>query len=503
VLFGGGSAGSCDTLVAGPAGLTEAPCIETSADHMDIWPDQPSPHDEPAEPRAAAGRRPMRLLLVTDSYPPFIGGADLQVQMLAHAMRDRGHSVAVATPWQPGLRTSEDDGGVAVHRTRALATRVPWFSRDAARRHHPPFPDPGTTSSLRGLVRTFRPDVVHSYGWITYSAAAALLGTSVPLVVSARDYGNVCAVRDFLHYKGSVCSGPAPLKCLRCAAHTYTQDDAGNSIVGRRDARVATSHRIRGSGKAVVAVGSILLGRPLLLRHLRGMHSVSRFVRSVLDRDLLGSGEGRTRVLDEVIPSFLAPEESGAPDLALLARLPNEPFILFVGALLPQKGIWPLLAAYARLRQPAPPLVLLGPSTYKSPTELPAGVIALGPTSHPTVMAAWDRAMLGVVPSVGAEAFGNVVTEAMSRGRAVVGSRIGGITDIIEDGVSGLLVPPGDEAALAAALDRLIVDPTLRSQLEAGARRRAARFAAAVVLPRFEALYAAVVATPMGGAGSS
>jgi glycosyltransferase involved in cell wall biosynthesis len=450
-------------------------------------------------------RRPrMRLLLITDSYPPFIGGADLQVQMLAHAMRDRGHAVAVATPWQPGLRTIEDDGGVAVHRTRALATRVPWFSRDAGRRHHPPFPDPGTTLSLRRLVRTFRPDVVHSYGWISYSAAAALLGTSVPLIASARDYGNVCAVRDFLYFQGSVCAGPAPLKCLRCAAHTYTQDEAGNSIVGRRDARVRTIHRLRGIGKAMVAVGSIFLGRPLLLRRLRGLHSVSQFVRSVMDRDLLRSTARAPGFVDEVIPSFLPPVESGAPDAARLAQLPTEPFILFVGALLPQKGIWPLLAAYRRLRQPAPPLVLLGPTTYKSPTEFPVGVFALGPASHATVMAAWDRALLGVVPSVGAEAFGNVVTEAMSRGRAVVGSRLGGIVDIIEDGVSGSLVAPGDEAALALAMQRLIDDPQLRSKLEAGARSRAERFAATRVLPQFERLYEVVLeGTPAGETGSA
>jgi glycosyltransferase involved in cell wall biosynthesis len=445
----------------------------------------------------------MRVLLVTDSYPPFIGGADLQVQMLAHAMRDRGHLVAVATPWQPGLAISEDDRGVAVHRTRALATRVPWFSRDPGRRHHPPFPDPGTTLSLRSLVRTFRPDVVHSYGWITYSAAAALLGTSVPLIVSARDYGNVCAVRDFLYFRGSVCDGPAPLKCLRCAAHTYTQDEAGNSVVGRRDERVGAGHRIRGLGKATVAVGSIFLGRRVLLRRLGGLHSVSQFVRSVMDRHLLRSSAGRPGLADEVIPSFLPPIESGEPDAALLAHLPTEPFILFVGALLPQKGIWALLAAYQRLRPPAPPLVLLGPTTYKSPTSFPAGVVALGPASHPTVMAAWDQAMLGVVPSVGAEAFGNVVSEAMSRGRAVVASRLGGITDIIEEEVSGLLVAPGDEAALAQAMQRLIDDPALRTELEAGARIRAERFAATRVLPRFERLYEVVLAgTPASRAGA-
>lgn len=442
-----------------------------------------------------ATRRPMRLLLVTDSYPPLIGGADLQVQMIARAMRDAGHAVMVATPWQPELSEREDDAGLQVRRTRALSTRVPWFAKDPGRRHQPPFPDPATIVALRRLIREHRPDLVHSYGWISYSAAAAMLGTDLPLVLSARDYGYICAVRNYLHYQGSVCSGPGLAKCLRCAAHTYTQDEAGNAVLGRAGAPVTARSRIRGAGKGMVAVGSVFLGRRLLTRRLRGLHSVSTFVRGVMDRHLVRGGTpGEPRlVVDDVIPSFLPPAEEGAPDASLLGRLPAEPFILFVGALLPQKGIWPLLAAYQRLRRPAPPLVLLGPSSYKSPTELPEGVFAAGATSHATVMAAWDRALFGVVPSVGAETFGNVVTEAMRCGRAVVASRLGGIVDIIEDDRSGLLVPPGDRVALAQAMQRLVDDAVLRERLGAAAVQRVDQFAAARVLPRFEALYREVL----------
>ena len=197
-----------------------------------------------------------------------------------------------------------------------------------------------------------------------------------------------------------------------------------------------------------------------------------------------------------MIPSFLPPVEQGAPDEALLRQLPAEPFILFVGGLLPQKGIWPLLGAYGRLRQPAPPLVSSGPRFYNSPNDLPAGVIELGAASHATVMAAWDHATLGVVPSVGAETFGNVVTEAMSHGRAVVASRLGGIVDIIEDGVSGLLVPPGDEDALATAMQRLLDDDGLRTAIGDAARVRVERFTTARVIPQFEAMYAELVARP-------
>lgn len=87
------------------------------------------------------------------------------------------------------------------------------------------------------------------------------------------DYAYVCAVRNLPHASGRICSGPAPLKCLGCAARTYTADDAGNAILGRSDAPVRWRNRLRGTGKGLVAVSSILFGRPLVHRHLGGVHS--------------------------------------------------------------------------------------------------------------------------------------------------------------------------------------------------------------------------------------
>lgn len=433
----------------------------------------------------------LRLLLATDSYPPFVGGADRQVQHLAYAMQAAGHEVTVVTPWQPGLSVREMDGGVLIVRIRPFMTRVPWFSRDAARRHHPPFPDPGSVVAIRRLIRERDPQLIHSYGWISYSVGLAARGRRSRLAVSARDYAYVCAVRSYLHASGTVCTGPGLRKCTSCAIRTYTLDEAGNAVLGRDDLPVTFRHRIRGAGKAVVAVASVRLGRPIVRGRIRGLHSVSAFVREVMDRELLG--DKRASVVHHVIPSFLVDGQPGEPDAGALAALPTQPFILFVGALTPAKGVWQLLAAYRRLRPGAPPLVLLGPSFHNSPTDLPAGAHHLGSVSHATVLAAWDRALFGVVPSVGAETFGNVVTEALSRGRPVVASRLGGIVDIVVDGESGILVPPADVDALAAAMQRLIDDPTERLRLGAGARLRATRFEESQVMPSFKAFYGSVM----------
>jgi glycosyltransferase involved in cell wall biosynthesis len=434
--------------------------------------------------------RRLRILLATDSYPPFVGGADRQTHRLAHSMADRGHRVSVVTPWQPGVAELEQDDEVRVLRPRPLATRVPWFARDPARRHHPPFPDPGTVRAVRRIVRDHEPDLVHSYGWISYSVAAALRGSGVPLLLSARDYAYICAVRTYLHVSGSVCSGPGLRKCLSCATQTHVLDEAGDSVSARRGLPINFRHRARGAAKGLVAVSSVWLGKPLLLGPLRGLHSASTFVRTVMDRHLLGTrAQTKPAVVSQVIPNFILEDPGSSPDKQALARLPSQPFILYVGALLPSKGIWQLFEAYGRLRDPKPPLVLLGPSYHTSPTSFPDGVHAPGAVSGATVLAAWDRALFGVVPSIGAETFGNVITEAMSRGRAVVASELGGIVDIVQPGVTGELVPPGDVPSLAAAMQRLLDDPALTRRLGDGARAASERYGVDPIISRLEALY--------------
>src|SRR5689334_7950685 len=275
--------------------------------------------------------------MASDFYPPFIGGAERQVQLLSQELALRGHDVSVATVWHAGLPEWQDDGGVQVRRIKGLTTSVPWFSKDPHRRFHPPFPDPGIVYGLRRLIRRWRPELVHAHGWIGYSCAAALLWTRIPLVLSVRDYGYTCALRTLLH-AGDVCDGPAPAKCLRCAARSY------------------------GLPKSAAAVGGVFAGRALLTRKIAATHSVSTFVQQTVRRDLLRTRTSkldRDSIPDIVVPSFLVESSGAALDQAYIDRLPDRPYILFVGALQPHKGLGPLLAAYARLVAP-PPLVLIG-----------------------------------------------------------------------------------------------------------------------------------------------
>jgi N-acetyl-alpha-D-glucosaminyl L-malate synthase BshA len=88
------------------------------------------------------------------------------------------------------------------------------------------------------------------------------------------------------------------------------------------------------------------------------------------------------------------------------------------------------------------------------------------------------------------ESFCLGILEAMSFGRPSVATRVGGIPEVVEDGISGLLVPPGDAAGLARAVEALISDPARRAAMGAAAQHRATdRFSADVIVPRYEAIY--------------
>ena len=155
--------------------------------------------------------------------------------------------------------------------------------------------------------------------------------------------------------------------------------------------------------------------------------------------------------------------------------LPERPAALFVGVLERYKAVDVLADAW-RLAAPHVPdalLHLVGRGTLSAVpehlvAELPAQARWTKALTTPEVARALDDATVLVLPSR-SEGLGRVVVEAFCRGRGVVGSRVGGIPDLVEDGTSGVLVPPGDAAALADALVRVLSDRADAERLGAAA----------------------------------
>lgn len=203
---------------------------------------------------------------------------------------------------------------------------------------------------------------------------------------------------------------------------------------------------------------------------------------------------------------------------AIRDRLAGDgPLVLYVGSLAPEKGVHVLLEAFERPGIDAT-LVLVGrhnryfqvvaaptraerrrrrleQRSYadllrRSPAARSPRAVFAGGVPHDALPAWYAAADLLVMPSTGAEPFGLPVAEAMASGLPVVATRVGGLPEVVADGETGLLVPPGDADALAAALSHVLAEPGLGAALGAAGRARAcARFSWDAQASRLAGLY--------------
>jgi glycosyltransferase involved in cell wall biosynthesis len=399
--------------------------------------------------------------MVTDFYPPYLGGVEVLVSSLARELVGRGHDVAVATLAAPGLPAREDDAGVRVHRIATATQRVDRLFATSARPWAPPAPDPGAVAGLRRVLARERPDVVHGHDWLARSVLP-LKRRGGPRLLMSLHYFTLSCPKKSLMRGGRPCDGPRLAKCLRCAGRHY------------------------GAAKGTAVVSAQSLFAPLEAALVDLFLPVSAATAA-------GNGLAAAGLPFRVVPNFVPAAAEPGPHAELLAALPGEPYLLFVGDVRRDKGVHVLLDAYRQLST-RPPLVLVGKVWPDTPRELPRGARLLRDWPNPAVREAMRRCLALVAPSIWPEPFGIVVAEALTAGRPVVASAIGGIPEIVRDGREGLLVAPGDAATLATALRTIAADGALRERLAAGAAMRAIEYAPDRVVPRFEEAYATVAA---------
>ena len=236
-------------------------------------------------------------------------------------------------------------------------------------------------------------------------------------------------------------------------------------------------------------------------------HNVDRVV-AVSDavRDaLIRSGVASEKI--EVIHNSITLELFNSPSIDRQAirkelGIPGDAVVVgSVGKLHEGKGVFDLLGAFHRLSEKYPRLNLLfvGDGPEKSALEqetkksaLSGRVIFTGVRRDVEKMyAAMD---IFVLASTCDEAFGMVLIEAMAAGRPVIGTTVGGIPEIVEDGVSGILVPPHEPDALAHAISRYIDDPEFSTKVSGEATRLVeSRFSDEAMGNRFERMLKALI----------
>ncbi|HZR91574.1 MAG TPA: glycosyltransferase family 4 protein [Gaiellaceae bacterium] len=180
----------------------------------------------------------------------------------------------------------------------------------------------------------------------------------------------------------------------------------------------------------------------------------------------------------------VVPVGVGVPERIAVPEEP--PHVLYLGRLSEEKGVLELVEAARGL-----PLVVVGDGPLRDRVAGAAGFVSPG-----EVGLHLDRAAVVVCPSR-REGYGVVARQAMAHGRPVVATAVGGLAEAVVDGRTGLLVPPGDVAALRAALERLLADAELRRRLgQAGHARARERFSREFALAATLDAYRAALAGP-------
>jgi glycosyltransferase involved in cell wall biosynthesis len=248
-------------------------------------------------------------------------------------------------------------------------------------------------------------------------------------------------------------------------------------------------------------------------RENRGFALGDRAIASLAHRHIAIS-RGLARYLEEVEgfdgSSFEIVHYGIEPDGSPEPYRGGGPRLLCVGRLIPIKGHIVLFRAFAEARRRVPSLRLdiagrgpLEPAlrALAKELEIEDAVHFLGYVVP--VQRAIEEAAIVVVPSMG-EGFGMVALEAMERARPVIAAEIGGLGELVEEGVTGLLVPPGEAEPLAEAIVRLGSDLALAGEMgEAGRRRALGQFLQERCTDRTELLYEASLNGRTGRVDSS
>ena len=403
----------------------------------------------------------MRILQLAQFYPPVIGGEERHVRNLSVELASRGHDVHVAC-LDVG-RPPQLDPGVTVHALHNVGVKVPALYPTADRPLALPMPDPLASRALSRVVSEVRPDVVHAHNWVINSYLPLAAARRLPLVYSLHDYSHVCATKRLM-YDDELCSGPAPRKCLDCTTDWY------------------------GTGRGPVIWSLVRSGRPVRNRVVDLFTPVSRFVGQANQLDEQG-------VPWEVVPNFVPDALPAARDLPRDPALPEDDYLFYAGDLSEQKGVGTVLAAYATLDPATRPTLVLVGRTAMDLSSLPEGAVVHEKWEHERVLSGFGHALTAVLPSRWPDPCPTTVLEAMALGAPLVTTHMGGIADMVVDGESALVVPPGDVPATAAALTRMAADPELRDRLSAQASVEVGRYLQSAVAAQLEGIYGRLVAS--------
>jgi phosphatidyl-myo-inositol dimannoside synthase len=364
----------------------------------------------------------MHVCLISYEFPPHGGGEASYTRSLAEAFARGGDEVTLVVPKAPDMARIKSE------RVRVLTTEAGGPIREARFLA-------GAERALDHLVRTRKPDIVH----VTF------------------DYPTF-----FLHVRRP------GVPCVATVHHLHLPE-----AMSMAETRRGLAERVPTLLKASI-INSL---EGMLLRQCDATLAVSRFSASTVER-FLAIEPGRLRVVANGIDP--SPFERGSGE-AFRRRFPAAvgKLVLYVGRLTQSKGVDVLIEGFAKVKKEEPDVSLIivgsGDSRYRSYLSgraeslgVSGSVVFTGRIPDELLPHAYAACELTVLPSY-MEGFGLSVLESMASARPSVATRVGGVPEVMVDGETGLLVPPGDAERLAEAMGTLLADPALANRMgEAG-----------------------------------
>jgi glycosyltransferase involved in cell wall biosynthesis len=431
----------------------------------------------------------MKVCLANEYFPPHApGGAEWSTEALARALAARGVEVTVVTP-NYGAPTVEQRDGFRVRRLPFHLKRPPGRAVLPARVFQNPFVALWLGLALARVVRAEGMDVIHAQNkHMLLPGLIARWITGAPLVQSIRDGSLIDAAPMCLHHGDRRPPDCGVRKLWReCSEEYFTLYARG------RRSRLRT--------KLGFLMGWLdACFKQRLLPRVDVVIGVSEGILDIYRRSGLLT-RARQLAVVPTIPPLARP--AGAAAAASARRrygLAGRRVVLFVGKLSPGKGVPDLVAAAPRVVAAIPDALFVFVGDGMAALPAPAWMRQLGPRPNEEVLGLYAAADVVVVPSVIPDALSRVILEAMTAGRPVVATRIGGTPELVVDKVTGLLVERGDRDGLADAVISVLRDEALGRTLGEAARRHVeAAFDAGSTVDRLLAVYESVRAPAAAG----
>ncbi len=426
----------------------------------------------------------MRVLQIVHGLPPAsAGGTETYVMDLAHALARQPdlHVTVLAResdPQRPELNIRQERRG-SVHIEFVNNTFATCTTFEETYRH------PALASAVAPLLDSLDPDIVHIQHLTCLSTElmTSVRSRGIPIVMTLNDYWPICHRGQLIDLHGARCEGPGDEGCATCIPPGVIAP-AGVWRAARRvrELPVPIIRSIPAAIETLVATASPASTRDL--SRARADHM--RAILGEADLLLTPSHTLRERYIRFGIPPQRLEwcdqgiDTSAVPVTLERSRRPGPLRIAFAGSLIFSKAPHLLLDAIDQLPPGAVVVDFLGSvAPYHGDTRYAASlqrrlghpaIRRTGPIPHERVPAALAETDVLVVPSVWIENAPFIIREAFARGLPVIASRLGGMADMVRDEVDGLLFDAGDARSLAAALKRLIDDPSLRARLRGGIR---------------------------------